>query len=214
MDGIVSAMDVARPYAALVPTLDGDVVTVLAGTTRPLTGREVARLTGRRAHSGVLDVLRRLNAQGLVRRQEAGRALLYTLNRDHLAAPAVAVLADMRAELYRRMGRAIEEWALPAVHVSVFGSTARSDGDAASDIDVLILRSHEVAADDETWRAQIDDLATRIRRWTGNQASIAELAESELCELAQTRRPILRDLRKDAITLFGPALDALCGALG
>jgi predicted nucleotidyltransferase len=43
------------------------------------------------------------------------------------------------------------------VHVSVFGSTARSDGDAASDIDVLILNSHEVAADDETWRAQIDD---------------------------------------------------------
>jgi hypothetical protein len=55
-------------------------------------------------------------------------------------------------------------------------------------------------------------LATRIRRWTGNQASIAELAESELCELAQTRRPILRELRKDAITLV--SLDALCGALG
>ena len=185
---------------------------VLAGTTRPLTGREVARLTGRRAHSGVLDVLRRLDEQGLVDRQEAGRALLYRLNRDHLAAPAVDVLADMRAELYRRVARAIGEWALPAVHVSVFGSTARGDGDAASDIDLLILRRQEVSAEDEAWRAQIDDLAARIRRWTGNQASIAEVGESELSELAQTERPILRDLRKDAITLVEPALDALLGA--
>lgn len=210
---MVSAMDVARPYAALVPTLDGDVVTVLAGTTRPLTGREVARLTGRRAHSGVLEVLGRLTEQGLVDRQEAGRALLYTLNRDHLAAPAAAVLADMRPELYRRMARTIEEWPVPAVHASVFGSTARGDGDAASDIDLLILRSQEVSAEDEAWRTQIDDLAARIRRWTGNRASIAEVGESELCELAQTERPIIRDLHKDAIRLVGPVTDTTNGAL-
>jgi len=205
-------MDVARPHAALVPSLDGDVLSVLARTTRPLTGREVARLTGRRAHSGVLGVLRRLDEQGLVDRQEAGRALLYTLNRDHLAAPAVEVLAGMRAELYRRVTRAIEEWSVPAAQVSVFGSTARGDGDAASDIDLLIVRHQEVSAEDEAWRAQIDVLATRIRRWAGNQASIVEVGESELSELAQTERPILRDLRKDAITLVGPALDALLGA--
>lgn len=71
-----------------------------------MTGREVARLVGRNSHSGVLDVLNRLAEHGLVERQEAGRAFLYKLNRDHLAAPAVEVLANMRSELLSRLRRA------------------------------------------------------------------------------------------------------------
>src|SRR4051794_10747130 len=101
-------MDLSRPYTALCPSLDGDVLVTLAGTRRPLTGREVARLAGRRSHVGVRDVLARLVEQGLVDRQEAGSALLYTLNREHLAAPAVAVLAGMRSDLVRRLRTEIE----------------------------------------------------------------------------------------------------------
>jgi len=76
-------MDVAHPYTAVCPTLDSDVLSVLAGTTRPLTGREVARMLSRASHSGVLNVLNRLAEHGLVDRQEAGRAFLFTLNREH-----------------------------------------------------------------------------------------------------------------------------------
>ena len=103
-------MDVARPYAALCPTLDAGVLSVLAGTTRPLTGREIARLVGRRSHSGVLDTLDRLTEHGLVDREEAGRAFLFTLNREHLAAPAVDLLAQMRGELLDRLTHLVDSW--------------------------------------------------------------------------------------------------------
>jgi predicted nucleotidyltransferase len=199
-------MDVAKPYSALVSRLDGAVLTVLAGTTRPLTGREVARLAGRRGHSGVLLVLNRLTEHGLVDRQEAGRALLYTLNRDHLVAPAVLLLAGIRAELRMRIVQELEAWATPALHVSMFGSAARGDGDTGSDIDLFIVRPEYISAEDGQWRAQLDDLATHIQRWTGNHASIADVGEGELRELERAKRPILRELRKDAITLFGPAV--------
>ncbi|MGC2372899.1 MAG: nucleotidyltransferase domain-containing protein [Solirubrobacteraceae bacterium] len=197
-------MDVAHPYTALCPTLDSGVLSVLAGTTRPLTGREVARLLGRPSHSGVLNVLNRLSEHGLVDRREAGRALLFTLNREHLAAPAVAVLADMRLELFDRLRAAIGALQIAPVHVSVFGSTARGEGSIHSDIDLFVVRPSEVDDDDPRWREQLDLLARQVQRWTGNRAGIAETAETEIEQLRTDAPPIVAELRADAITLTGP----------
>ncbi len=205
-------MDLSRPYTALCPALGGDVLAALAGTRRPLTGREVARLAGRRSHVGVRDVLARLVEQGLVDRQEAGPALLYTLNRDHLAAPAVAVLAGMRSDLVRRLRTAIETWDIPPVHASMFGSAARGDGDSQSDVDIFIIRSTHVDDDDDAWRMQLDTLAARVLRWTGNDARIAEVGEAEIPRLREAELPIVQNLRHDAIRLYGgEATDVLGG---
>src|SRR4051812_39576518 len=127
-------MDLARPYAAIGPTLDPGVLTVLAGTTRPLTGREIARLLGRASHSGVGSILERLVVQGLVEREEAGRAFLFTLTREHLAAAVVELLADLREELLRRLREVVDSWGVKASHLSLFGSAARGDGGTGSDI--------------------------------------------------------------------------------
>jgi hypothetical protein len=202
-------MDVAAPHMAICPTLDTEVLMVLAGTTRPLTGREVTRLTGRTSHAGVLDVLNRLTEHGLVERQEAGRALLFTLNHEHLAAPAVDVLAGMRTELFERIGAAVAAWEISPVHVSVFGSTARGDGNAESDIDLFVVRAGSVGEEDAGWRAQVDELAGQIQRWTGNHAGIAEVAEDELAELHGTQPPIVSELRSDAIPISGPDIQTL-----
>jgi predicted nucleotidyltransferase len=205
-------MDVARPYTALCPTLDSEVLNVLAGTSRPLTGREVARLIGRKSHSGVLDVLSRLVEHGLVDRQEAGKAYLYTLNREHLAAPAVEVLAGMRTELLSRLRQAIAEWQLVPIHVSLFGSVARGEGDLTSDIDLFIVRPDDVSEDDSRWRRQIDELAAQIARWTGNHAGIAEAANAETKRLREDRPPIVARLGTDAIVLSGDEVGSLLGA--
>jgi len=197
---------------ALCPTLDSGVLSVLAGTTRPLTGREVARLLGRASHSGVVGVLNRLSEQGVVDRAEAGRALLFTLNREHLAAPAVDVLAGMRAELLRRLQNAIEGWGIAPVHVCMFGSVARGEGDVHSDIDLFVVRPGRVPEEDERWREQLDELARRVQRWTGNRAGIAEVAETEIERLRDDAPPIIAELRADSITLAGPEVAALLGA--
>jgi predicted nucleotidyltransferase len=205
-------MDVAHPYTAIGPTLDSEVLSVLAGTVRPLTGREVARLTGRSSHSGVLEVLNRLVEHGLVDRQEAGRALLYSLNREHLAAPAVDVLAGMRAELLNRIRHAIQAWEIVPVSVSLFGSTARGDGSTSSDVDLFVVRPRDVAEEDAAWQAQVDDLATQVERWTGNHAGIAEVGEAEIGQLRKEEPPIVAELRSDAIALAGLDIPALLSA--
>jgi hypothetical protein len=138
-------MDVSRPHTAVIGgALEGEVLSVLAGTTRPLTGRQIARLASHGSDRGLRLALNRLAAQGLVDTVEAPPAVLYSLNRDHIAAPIALELAGLRAELFRRLRRAIGEWQVPPMHASMFGSAARGEGDASSDIDLLVVRPASV----------------------------------------------------------------------
>jgi len=196
-------MDLTRPYTAVAPTLDPGVLSVLAGTNRPLTGREIARLLGRPSHSGVGAALDRLFVQGLVDREEAGRAFLFTLNREHLAAPAAELLAGLREELLRRIRNAVDAWAVKPSHLSLFGSAARGDGGADSDIDLFVVRPETVERQDDVWRVQVDIFAIQIERWTGNPVRIAEMGEGEVAQLRKDRPAIVDELRSDAITLAG-----------
>jgi predicted nucleotidyltransferase len=184
--------------------LEGEVLSVLAGTTRPLTGRQIARLASHGSDRGLRLALNRLAEQGLVDTVEAPPAVLYSLNRDHIAAPIAIQLADLRSELFRRLRTAIGEWQVPPVHASIFGSTARGDGDASSDIDLLVVRPDSVDSEDPAWRDQLHELAVAIERWTGNQASISEVGDEELLGLASERRPIVDELEQAAITVAGP----------
>lgn len=213
MVATVSSVDVSRPYRAVCPTLDGEVLVALAGTTRPLTGRGVARLLDRgESHAGVLNVLSRLVDQGVVHREEAGRALLYTLNRDHLAFPAVEILAAMRSELIARLRHAMEQWEVAPAHASLFGSAARGDGDVESDIDLFIVRRAEIDDDDPRWRSQLNRLAGDVGKWCGNHASIVETSTDDLDRLATEQPPVVADLTSDGIVLVGQEPASLFGA--
>jgi predicted nucleotidyltransferase len=204
-------MDLARPYAAISPTLDPGVLAVLAGTTRPLTGREIARLLGRPSHSGVIAALERLVNQGLVEREEAGRAFLFTLNREHLAAPAVESLANLREELLHRIREAADAWAIKARHLSLFGSAARGDGGTDSDVDLFVVRTVAIEAQEPLWREQLDLLAWQVERWTGNPTRIVEMGQAEITRLRKDRPPVVDELLADAISLIGPDVSTLLG---
>ncbi|HWM56079.1 MAG TPA: helix-turn-helix domain-containing protein [Solirubrobacterales bacterium] len=201
-------MNVAKPFAAISSGVDADVLVALAGSTRPRSGRELARRAGR-SNTGVQHVLERLVEHGLVNQIEAGRTNLYTLNWDHLLAPAVEQMAGAREELTERLRDAIGAWGVPAVHASLFGSAARGDGDAASDIDLFIVRPAATGADDPAWREQVDRLAESVRSWTGNSASVADVSEEELHRLQKDRPPIMEELKHDAVDLFGQSTRGL-----
>jgi hypothetical protein len=206
-------LDLARPYAAVIPGLEGDVLDVLAGTTRPLSARRVSTLVKRGAFNGVLKALDRLVDQGIVHREEVGRAYLHTLNRDHLAARAVDTLAHMRSELLERLRAELARWDPAPVHASLFGSAARGDGGTTSDVDLFVVRPDGVADEDPSWSDQREILEARVREWTGNRCSISDVSRNELAALLRDPPPALQTLRGDAIALAGSSLDELSEAL-
>ena len=196
-------MDLSRPWAPIRSPVDMEVLRVLRGTTRPPTGREVARLVRAGSQPTVNASLRRLSEEGLVRAEEAGRAYLYTINREHLAAPAVELLADVRAELERRLRSEIAAWQIAPVHLSIFGSAARGDGDTASDIDIFVIRTRDVPDDDPLWREELGRLSDHVLAWTGNHAALSEVSETDLRRLRRERPSVVDELTQYAITIAG-----------
>jgi predicted nucleotidyltransferase len=208
-------MNVAAPHRAVSSGLEGDVLVLLAGITRPASGREIAERLGLRSHDGVRKALERLVRQGIVSREGSRSAYLHVLNREHLGAPAVAALASMRAELWRRLRDAVAEWELAPVHASAFGSAARADGNEESDIDVFVVRPDGVSEADPRWIDQVDSLGARIQQWTGNRASIIEQSEESLKEMLvePDPPPVLTSIARDAIDLAGVPSRRLLGGL-
>ncbi len=209
---LINTMNLSRPWALIRSPIDMEVVLVLRGTTRPLTGREVARLVRTGSQPAVNASLRRLAEEGLVHAEEAGNAYLYTLNREHLAAPALEQLADIRSVLERRLRTEIAEWEIAPAHASIFGSAARGDGDNSSDIDVFVVRPLGVPEDDPGWRAQLARLSEHVQAWTGNHVGLSEISATDVRRLRRERPPVVEELRADAINLAGPTATELLGA--
>lgn len=201
----------SHPHAALAPTVDGDVLVALARVSHPLTGRGIARLVPHRSVAGVAEALERLTRQGLVRRFEVPPALAHTLNRDHLAAPAVEIIAELRIKLLDRLVDHLSGWEIAPVHASMFGSAARGDGDTESDLDLLVVHPSAIDSEGPVWDAQLAGLSELVFDSTGNRASIVDLAESELEEMLKLKQPIVDELRQDAIDLIGVPLRELLG---
>ena len=198
-------MHLAAPYSTILSPAEGAVLSVLSGTDRPLSGREVARI-GAQPRSTVARVLHMLVEQGVVDAREAGAAaaMLYVLNREHLAAEPLTALVTLRQRLFDRIRAEFDTWAVRPHHASLFGSAARGDGNSRSDIDLFLVRPKGVPADDPRWRDQLDLLVRRIERWTGNRVGLAEVSLGDVARLARDRPSVVGELTRDAITLCGP----------
>jgi hypothetical protein len=207
-------MDVSHPIRAVIPTLDGPVLEVLSGTTRSLTASEVHRLCGQASYMGVRKVLLRLASQGLAIADERGNATYYTANREHLAWPAIEALVGLRGQLLNRIRESVDNWTVRPTHVSLYGSAARRDGTAESDIDLLIIRPDEVGEEDEVWATQVDALRATVTTSTGNDCQAFVVDRARLAAHLAIDDPLLHNWLRDEVLIVGDPLGSIVATLG
>jgi predicted nucleotidyltransferase len=195
-DRKVLLMDIAEPSRAVVPTLDGPVLRTLVSSVMPASARELARRVGRGSEEGIRRVLNRLVHQGVVLAEPAGASVQYRLNVDHVAFDVVRALAQLRPELLRRIANWVQAWDPAPTLAGVYGSFARGEGDAESDIDLLVV-GEDVDDDD------VAALAERIRAWTGNSASVAVLSRADLRRVIDAGESIVGSWERDFIPVLG-----------
>jgi hypothetical protein len=73
-----------------------------------------------------------------------------------------------------------------------------------SDIDLLVLRSDTVDADDPLWRTQLDALASNVTAWTGNDTRILEFGVGEARRGLAAGDGVLLAARDRGIVVHGP----------
>ncbi len=206
-------MDVSNPIKSVIPSLDAAVLGVLAGTTHPLTGRQVHRLAGVGSDRGIRLVLNRLVKHGLATAEDQGPSTLYVANRTHLAWPAIESLVGLRSALVDEITERISRWAEPSLHASMFGSAARGDGDEDSDIDLLLVRRD--SADEDGWGGQVSALCDWVAGATGNRCQVFDVTESRFAEHVASSDPLVVAWRREGILLAGTPIETMVrGAMG
>lgn len=207
-------MDLTEPAAALVPGLTAALLPALASRTGGATPEQLRRVAGRGTPAGVRRALERLAEHGLVNSVRVGAAsAMYEINREHILYPVVQALLDADHALTQRLSDALATWDRGPMSAALFGSAARGDGDARSDIDLLVVRPADLADDEPSWVDQLHQLRSQVLSWTGNHLQILERTEDELTALARDGEPIFDELRRDAVSVFGTELRVLLGEL-
>lgn len=202
-------MDLGHPLASVASPVSARVLEVLAGTTRPLAGREVARISGE-SRASVWRSLEKLAEAGLVMRDDRSVATYYLANRGHLAWPALESLVRLRPQLVDRIRGEIERWPVQPLHASLFGSFARGDAGPHSDIDVLLVRPAHL--DEDTWDTQVDALRSAVLTWTGNDVQPFVVDPARLAEHIRANDPLVSSWLADSVHLTGERLRPLANA--
>jgi predicted nucleotidyltransferase len=192
-------VDAQHPMAVVTPTLDGDVLAVLALVDEAFTTGELHRMLSRFSEDGIRKVLARLRKQGIVLSEPAGNAYLYHFNLDHLAAEPIRALARLRQTLLSRIEERLESWKWPPVYAAVFGSMARATAGTSSDIDLLLVKDDDVP--NEQWDAQLAELADDVSKWTGNDARPITFTASDLAR--RRSEPLFSEVLAEGLTVCG-----------
>jgi predicted nucleotidyltransferase len=203
-------MDFVRPVEAVVGGAQGRLLAVLLETTAPLTLRRLASLAGV-SPAQASRVMPRLVELGIVDRQEVPPASQFLLVRDCVVTQLLLALADARSIALRQIGEAVSAISPEPVSAIAFGSFARGEADAQSDIDLAVVRADDVDDDDEGWAESIDSWRRQVRTITGNDVEIIEATASEATRKLRGRSELWRNIKRDGIVVYGRALDELAG---
>lgn len=198
-------MNLSKPLTSLIPTLEGEVLTVLAGAQISFSGLQVQKIIGKYTPRGVRDALQRLCVQGIVTRRPAGAADLYELNPAHIMTQYIQSLVGLRSEFLELLKKEVSAWDIPPLCGAVFGSAVRSDMKPESDIDLFIVRPSTVEFGLGAWREQLADLSRKIGEWTGNSAQIFELNEDGITVELTSKDGVLYSIIDQAILFYGPS---------
>jgi hypothetical protein len=201
-------MQLNKPFATVTPTLDGDVLGVLASADVTFTISQIQRILTTVSGEGIRKVLARLTLQGVVLHDRVGRANIYRLNTEHLAAEPIMALSRLTSIYLDRLEAYLEGWGKELRYAAVFGSAATGRMMLDSDIDLFLVRASVSESDghDEgpgLWEQQVAELARLVTAWTGNDARIVEYTDDELRAAATGSEPLLDDVARQGLTVAG-----------
>ncbi|MCW4384464.1 nucleotidyltransferase domain-containing protein [Salinibacterium sp. SYSU T00001] len=206
-------MNLSEPLDGLTSPVEAAVLRVLSRADAGFSGRQIHALAGIGSTSSVHRAVNNLARVGLVTAESRPPAIIYRPNRQHVLWPVVELGLESRS----RALDGIREFCLEEVPSEVpeearmtlllYGSVARRESDAESDIDLLLVFPNYF---DPEARADFSyRLGEHVERLTGNEAQIYSLERSEFEQRVTERDPFVANVLTDGIHICGPALPGM-----
>jgi predicted nucleotidyltransferase len=185
-------VDFGEPFGGLMPGARGAALAVLLRTGAPLTGRRVHALVADRHSLGaVQQALRDLDRLGLSTTETVGRAGVHRINEGHAAIAPLRALASP----IEMLTRVVEKTVRGVEAVIVFGSVARGDAHADSDIDLVVIAP-------ATWDGRVE-LQQQVHERLGNDCDALHLTGDHFKLAPEDREPVVSEILRDGIALVG-----------
>ena len=201
-------MEFVHPVEAVIPGAQGRILSVLVETTAPLSLRTLARLAGV-SPAQASRVLPRLVDLGIVERSEVPPSSQFLLARSNVAAQVIVQLARSLETARDRMGLAAASMPIAPESVVVFGSFARRESVAESDIDVVVVRPDEIDEEDEAWSTALEAWRRDAASITGNSVEIVEVPLCEATSKLRGRSEFWKNVRRDGVSIHGLTVEQI-----
>lgn len=181
------------------------VLRVLAAHGGSLAVADIAR-RAKLTLPSVRTALRRLLDLGVATAIGAGRSMVCALRQDHPLVPVLVSLFRAEQEQATAVLGAVREaagrldpapWA-----VWLYGSVARGEDDAASDIDIALVT---MAPEPGTQADALRDAVSRTRAASAERVSVITMAPADVRRAARAKAPFWDNLKRDAVVLLGDA---------
>ena len=191
-----------RPLALFYDARRARTLDALLSTSVPLTGREVARradLSPTTTNLALAD----LETAGLVRRRVDGRAYRWQLRDGNVLVSQIRQLARVKDKDAAQV--VVNALGAEPVSITLFGSTARGESDAGSDVDLLL-----VAADREQsllFRRRAYQVSTSLRSVLGRPVHVIVMDKDKL--VRQRDSEFVAGVLRDGRALRGVAIQEL-----
>lgn len=177
------------------------------------SGLEIARSAGVN-HMAGHRALRVLEEQGVVVRRRIGSAFAYHLVKEHVLIPPLKRLLESEqgfsATLEEVIRTFVESRGLKekVLNVTLFGSVARKEEAARSDIDLFVV------VGDETARSQVEDLcmgplSSEIGSKFGNPLAPMVYTLKRVRQLRREKKALVSNVEKEGKTVLGTPLKEL-----
>jgi DNA-binding Lrp family transcriptional regulator len=197
LEGVLEpGVDHARPIPILFPGVRGAILDVLTRVETGLTIRQLAERAGV-SHPQAARHVRDLETLGVIAREHVGRSHRITLT-DSMTADLLRRLTRQRDEVIRQMRVAAAQLTPAPSAMVVFGSFARGDDHAGSDLDVLVVVDDGIpeGALDGPLAAWCDHIA----RLTGNTVTEIVVDRRGLDAMSPS---LLASIDRDGIVILG-----------
>lgn len=183
-------MQFTSPLATVTPTVDGDVLAILASSDDWFTTTLLQEQIPTRSIPGIRNVLIRLGEQGIVQSMIVGRVHQYRLNRQHLAAESIIALARLQDAFVSRASAAMGSWHQPPLFAALC---------APRHAVLRIVAITPRRADGAIWLDQVREFEAAARLWTGNDVVIIAVDEDDVADASQ----LLDEVARDGIAIVG-----------